>query len=528
MRSLIIAAVFFAILNIASGQSADATYEFDCHKFKDICKNDGTCSENKNCVCSDLNDGYDCSNVKAESTILCSDDPAVVDPCLNGGTCYKTGSDPPARCVCPYGYYEDNCEKKLAEIACQGETASYALTFPPEFNGRVILVNASYDSSNAACEFKETKDVTKTTYSLTVDITDDDSKQDPCKKSNLQIFDTSRTFQAMILVYYTEHLETNIDEIFRMNCTHNTENGEVSIDVKNVNVDKDTLDKNEEEQQYGPFELAITDDESTPIDSSKPIDVGDNVSLDLYPRANSGYTKVFFHTCIANNTLEGPDNRTLQFLYKGCSTLDGIVVSANQVSISKAEAEVTKNGVSVSFNVFKFSSSDKIGVICLARACKVGDTSCDLPTNCAEIMKENPAVDEGVNGDNGNGNENNNENGQSRKKRAAENEENEVSITKVFTVGGSKQDKKNTTTENEAEEYVDPVEECLARIEITAVVAVLSAVVCVLLIVCTVLACVILRRRGKHISTYDRPVLQPTPDRFQIPRAHVNESYEIM
>jgi hypothetical protein len=42
----------------------------------------------------------------------------------------------------------------------------------------------------------------------------------------------------MILVYYTEHLETNVDEIFRMNCTHNTENGEVSIDVQNVDVDK--------------------------------------------------------------------------------------------------------------------------------------------------------------------------------------------------------------------------------------------------------------------------------------------------
>jgi hypothetical protein len=42
----------------------------------------------------------------------------------------------------------------------------------------------------------------------------------------------------MILVYYTATLETNIDEIFRMNCTHDTENGEVSIDVKNVDVDK--------------------------------------------------------------------------------------------------------------------------------------------------------------------------------------------------------------------------------------------------------------------------------------------------
>jgi hypothetical protein len=70
-------------------------------------------------------------------------------------------------------------------------------------------------------------------------------------------------------------------------------------------------------------------------------------------------------------------------------------------------------------------------------------------------MKENPAADgDGNGGDGGNGgddengneNVNNNENAQSRKKRAAENEDSELSITKVFTVGGSKQDKKNTTT----------------------------------------------------------------------------------
>jgi hypothetical protein len=54
-------------------------------------------------------------------------------------------------------------------------------------------------------------------------------------------------------------------------------------------------------------------------------------------------------------------------------------------------------------------------------------------------MKENPAAD-------GNDNANNDDNNQKRKRRAAENEENELSITKVFTVGGSKQDKKNTTT----------------------------------------------------------------------------------
>jgi hypothetical protein len=48
------------------------------------------------------------------------------------------------------------------------------------------------------------------------------------------------------------------------------------------------LDKNEEEQQYGPFELAITDEASAPIDNNSPIAVGDKVSLDLYPRANSG------------------------------------------------------------------------------------------------------------------------------------------------------------------------------------------------------------------------------------------------
>lgn len=83
-------------------------------------------------------------------------------------------------------------------------------------------------------------------------------------------------------------------------------------------------------------------------------------------------------------------------------------------------------------------------------------------------------------------------------------------------------------SENETEEFIDPVKECLARSEITAVVAVLGAAVCVLLVVCFTLACVILRRRGKDISSYDRPVLQPKPDRFQIPRAHVNESYEIM
>lgn len=61
------------------------------------------------------------------------------------------------------------------------------------------------------------------------------------------------------------------------------------------------------------------------------------------------------------------------------------MLSVAQAPITKlvtppdGSASTSMNGVSVSFTVFKFNgNTSQIGITCLARACKVGDTKCDI------------------------------------------------------------------------------------------------------------------------------------------------------
>ncbi|XP_045209749.2 EGF-like domain-containing protein 2 isoform X2 [Mercenaria mercenaria] len=528
MRLSIILGVFFAIISIVVSQDADK-YTFDCHRIRNSCKNGGTCGDSKTCKCPVGFEGYDCNFLN--SSELCGTGPNITDPCLNGGICYKDSTNNSvALCYCKYGYRGDTCEEEIVDITCEGVTAEYSLSFPIDFVGKVVLVDENGTSLEDDCPINETKSDRKT-FVLEVDLTDDGSQSSVnCKVANIQ--QLNETYQANLRVYYDSILVTNIDEVYRLNCTHTTAGDDVSIDIKNVKVNNEDLDQVDGSETFTPFVLEPVDENDTAV--GPELALGEDIRLHLYPSLDSGYTDVRFETCTANNTLTGENNETmmsLKFLDQGCPTQEGMIIYTAQERKNKTitinSEDTIVQGKAVKFSAFKFSNSDNIGVVCRVTACRPGSSNCDLPTNCAAIMN-------GVT-DTEQTNDDNNDNGTTttteaatvagRRKRAAEDDDDEETVSKVFTIVGKREKINEKTSEAES---VDPLEECMARTEITAVIAILGAVVCVLLVVCFFLACIILRRRGKRSTTYDPTLFQPKPDRFQIPRAHVNESYEIM
>lgn len=489
------AAVVVFIATILTVMSEDFT--FSCKRIPEMCFGDSTCDGTGNCTCPPNYTGYNCLVTNFSLGDLTCD-----PPCGNGGTCYKEAEDSTSGlCSCPYGYYGDSCESKFINIQCGVNETTFSLSFPPEFAGRFVFVDENGTALDAAnCPVTE-NNTDRRMLDATVDISDTATNESMTCYKKVVEGDVS-TFTGYFLVHYDSELITSQDELLQLNCIHMTSNLTVSSEIMGVPLQDDILDKIDQSENYRPISLDVLDNANQTLGNE--VSLGEMIQLVLYLDANSGYETLIFLDCVANNTLDLDDSKTFQLLQNSCPTKRGKIVSVTQETTSKSvDVEGTQtdvNGVVVKFEAFKFPNADQIGVLCTAKICKADDNSCALPEDC-DVTSGN------------------------RRKRAADDEE---QVSMVFTIRGNndRTNDQNINQEQEQEqEAFDTLERCMASPELTAVVAVLASLVCVLLIACFILACLLLRRGGKRVTSYDANTLQPTADRFQIPRAHVNESY---
>lgn len=497
------------------------------------CKNGGTCTEN-DCTCTGTFGGYNCGYDTA-LVAACTADPS---PCLNGGTCYNDGTGD--LCACPYGYYGNKCENETIQIKCEGNAVEYNLVFPMDFAGTVNL------GDNPECAMTESQDPDLNTksYSLTVDIS---GKETGCNMTNIETSSNPETgateFTAAFQVNYLPGITTFLDELYDLTCAHENVDIKLSQDLANVGVVRENLTVSDFNETYSPVELTVLDKLGNPLTADTQLFVGDIFQLHVYLTDDQAYNDVLLVSCTTNNTLTDTDQKTFRILEKSCPTkLSKRLTKGQEIKMYEKTLKdgtvVQTPGKVVSIEAFKFVDSNNIGVVCTAKVCKPDDNSCAVPTNCDEVMNQptddgeatepapaagttpaaetTPAAGTTVPTEPTTG-----VSPVKRKRRAAKNDAEEEEI--VSTILTVLEPREYTKSKLAATEEVNQIEKCLAQGEITALVAVLSTTVCALLVSCFVLVCFALRRRGKANSF--KPMPNPRPEKFQIPRAHINDSF---
>ncbi|XP_067686008.1 EGF-like domain-containing protein 2 isoform X2 [Haliotis asinina] len=341
---------------VLSALAATAVGKFDCRRDESMCLNGSNCQGDDGiCQCSALYSGVDCSIVEAEKEqSLCSS-----GPCLNGATCSSDSST--YKCHCTENYFGTNCETLRYSIICVS-TPTPRMTLRitphvPSFNGTIFVEGKV---KLTACHMALVSGTTQT-YELTLT-----HIHSTCGNAFHNASTDSNTRKFYIL-FASNSIVLTSDEVVTAICddTHTTA---VTFQLSNIDIDG-TL------SPVG-VDMSIKDEDvnltltvlGNPVSGS--VNLGDdiNATIEMTAAGLLKFDALRVEGCVASNTLNGGDLKSVIFIEASCPSSDVDIV---MIQKPRKESDTT---VSFVYDAFKFTNQDAVSMTCTVKMCTEATT----------------------------------------------------------------------------------------------------------------------------------------------------------
>ncbi|XP_046358760.1 EGF-like domain-containing protein 2 [Haliotis rufescens] len=352
---------------------------FDCRRRGQRCENGGTCSKNAaNCTCAPGFDGYDCSINSSQI----DGDSCNTTSCENGGTCISTGVNDTS-CVCAPEYYGESCSLKRYQVDCKSGSLLVGVHPFGNFSGYI------YEENNRdTCQFEPVStsgNGNKGWEGYARDVNNNDDKcgnisavfdQPPPANSTDISNSTTTSYTRIIYIVYEKTFMTSLDEVLNFTCIFNTKSVVIGKKADSVSLDVKDMNQVTREAQLSPVKFEITGDN----DDAKNVRLGEKLTL-TFTIDSTSFDGARLESCVFNDTMENGDNLTV--VEESCVQEDAVPILSDQIMMKDDNVTIT---ITMVIRVFKFVSSDKLGIDCKVKACPPGYGDGCNPRDCKNAL----------------------------------------------------------------------------------------------------------------------------------------------
>ncbi|XP_064605638.1 EGF-like domain-containing protein 1 isoform X2 [Liolophura sinensis] len=345
---------------------------YDCRRVNSQCRlNVGVCMTSTGmCDCKaaipkvEGFEGFDC-NLET-NTIVAPSNCGIT--CLNGGTCYRSGTS--HMCYCSEEYTGPTCEQARVDVTLCNETHIGMYIKPHHasiFNGRISIIQpASFDSelllSDPACSKNGQNDKEADNSFLFIVSLDSSS---PCYEG-LRITNQSNgaiRYEYKMRVNYGL-VQTFVDETHSFVCeiNPNGNTGGVRVGTQRVDLNGTTVTGT-----HTPGTLRIlTRSGLTPgEEASRLLYIGQQLFVEVSLKSSSTYTSLAVDSCVAFPNRDGTGQK-IEFLTNRCPNADYLSV----IDTSVGTIQQSSKTVLVAMYAIRFQQTNDLFISCNITLCR--------------------------------------------------------------------------------------------------------------------------------------------------------------
>jgi len=333
---------------------------FSCSRPGQICIDpEAECVE-KECVCGDGWEWYDCS---VNTTI-----PACDMKCRNKGRCVTSDADEET-CFCENQFFGDKCQFQRFNHTCVHDRMVVRVApiannvdLGGEFSGLIYVQDyAEVDECNA-------KAGDDGVFELVIPY------EGACGEPlNATIDDGSVELHYTVILQYDDLLVTVEDQVFDIKCLQAPSGESKNLDDK-LTSDLETSEtkRYEVKTELVPISLTITLEDGSPI--AGPIAIGSIIKLTFKLDGGAVYSTLKLVMLEATNGREGEEAQSILLVEEGCIYPEAGPKGKGVIERMEKVDDVT---VDVYIKVFKFSRGNTIDFISDAASCASMDGACN-------------------------------------------------------------------------------------------------------------------------------------------------------
>ncbi|XP_059179032.1 EGF-like domain-containing protein 2 [Physella acuta] len=277
-------------------------FVYDCRRPGSNCGDGNTCNlSSGNCICPNTTAvNYECKDLTGSGN--------CTQTCINGG-CVSSA------CVCKQGYYGQTCEMPRVQVFCNAEEMFININPHPGFSGLITVFNKTdcqlqnNTGSISLSYVSETVSPKLQGLSLVIKMTDE-----KCGYADKIDGGFSRKF----FIQYNSYFKSSVDQIITAECR--LQNGSTTVySGTNIISDIDSpYNQVNVSTEVEIVSLGVKNNDKG-IDSNTPIKIGESIDLVFALKTGVGYTDIRVDNCKANNHWDKADNyKETEILKDGC------------------------------------------------------------------------------------------------------------------------------------------------------------------------------------------------------------------
>ncbi|XP_067687180.1 EGF-like domain-containing protein 2 [Haliotis asinina] len=353
---------------------------FDCRRRGQGCRNEADCSKDRgNCTCKAGFEGYDCSiNASQINRGSCNE-----TICENGGTCVST--DVNATCVCAPGYYGANCSFRRFQVECKSGSLLVGVNPLGNFDGFI------YEERNRdTCTFEAVSPPTNGKegwegYARDLNNTDPEcgnispsfDQQPPENSTDISNASTT-SYTRIVYIVYEKTFMTSLDEVLNFTCIFNTQSVEIYKSAYSVSLEASDMNQLTREAQLSPVKFQIESEGKGT--NPKEVQLGEVLTL-TFTIDSLSFDGARLESCVFNDT--NPDGANLTVVADSCVQDDAKSILSKPIDTEDDNKTIT---ITIAIRVFKFVSSDQLGISCKVKACPPGFGDGCEPRDCSNTL----------------------------------------------------------------------------------------------------------------------------------------------